>query len=114
MARSIEIFVGRELPAWSLFWLDDLGAAVDFTIGSWTFAATIRQGGTDTALTGATITANATPTTDSHSASNVASLTVAPAAGSLDSLTTGQATIIVVATSSTKDREGQWPAVVRT
>jgi hypothetical protein len=113
MARTIEIFVGRELPAWSLFWLDDLGAAVDLSSG-WTFAVTIRQGGTDTSLSGATVTANATPTTDSRSASDIPSLTVAPAAASLDTLVTGKATIIVVATSSTKDREGQWPAVVNT
>lgn len=113
MAKTIEIFVGRELPAWDLHWLDTDGDPDPFGAGSWTYAVTIRQGSTDTALSGATVTANANPTLESASP-RVATLTVAPAAASLDSLITGKATIIVVATSGGKDREGQWPAVVNT
>lgn len=118
---SIEIFVGRELPAWSLFWLDDIGTPVDLSTG-YTFVVAVRQlvdgTPTDTTIT-ATVTANATPTADTRSSADIPTLTVAPAAGQLDNLTTGgkdttKIIVVATATSGGKDREQQWPAIVRT
>lgn len=114
MSTPLELFVGRELPGWALFWLDTVGTPVDFTAGSWSFTAAIRQGGVETPLANAVITAYANPTTDRKDTDDVPSVIVEPAAGTLDDLDTGKATIIVVATSGNKDREAQFSAVVNT
>lgn len=112
---TLIIHVGRELPGWDLWCLDSTGTVVDFSSG-WTMPSTVvlRQAGVDDTVT-ATVTANATPSGDGSGTSDTASLSVAPAAGELDALTTGPATLVVVVThtSSSKDREFQFPAIVK-
>ncbi len=111
---ALKLFVGRELPVWSLFWLNSVGAARDLSAG-WTFVVTVRQAGTDTTVT-ATVTANATPTADTGSAADIPTLTVAPDAGQLDNLRTGDARVHVVATRTADsfDLEQEWKALVET
>lgn len=111
-ARTVVLHVGRERPGLDLFWLDDIGQAVDLTGYSCSLA--VRQGGSDTAITGATVTPQASPTTDTRASTDVPSLRVTFASGALDNLTTGPATLIVVASQGGLDREGQWLAEVRT
>ena len=112
---TLVIHQGRELPTWDLWCLSATGTAIDFSSG-WTMPTSVvlRQSGVDDTVT-ATVTANATPTGDGSGTSDVASLNVAPANGELDAITTGPATLVVVVThtSSGKDREFQFPAVVR-
>ena len=52
------IYIGRERPGLSLYWLDSTAAPVDLTVGSWTFVITLEQDGTTATLTGATVTAD--------------------------------------------------------
>jgi hypothetical protein len=111
-ARTVVLHVGRERPGLDLFWLDDIGDPVDLT--GYSCSLTVRQGGTDTSITGATVTPQASPTTDTRASTDVPSLRVTFASGALNNLTTGPATLIVVATQGGLDREGQWLAEVRT
>ena len=110
--RTVVLYVGRERPGLSLFWLDSSGAALDLS-GYGGFSVVLEQGGTETALS-ATVTANSSPTTDTGSAADIPTLSVAFASAALDSITVGPGTLKVIATSGTTDREGQWPVEVRT
>ena len=102
------IYIGRERPGLGLFWLDSTGVAVDLTVGTWTFAVTLEQDGTTATLTGATVTANASPTADTGSSADVSTLSMSFSAGSLDNLSVGPAVLRVAATSSGLDRLGVW------
>ena len=103
------IYVGRERPGLSLFWIDSTGAPVDFAAGgSWSYNITLEQDGTTATLTGASVTANASPTTDTGSSADVPTLSMSFAAGSLDNLSVGPAVLRVAATSGGLDRLGVW------
>lgn len=104
--RIPHLFVGRELPGLSLFWLDTIGDPVDLSAG-YSFGATIEQDRTTTALT-ATIQANANPTADTQSSADVPTVQLNFAAGAIDALTVGPAVLRVVATSGGRDRVGRW------
>jgi hypothetical protein len=107
MSRAT-IYIGRERPGLSLFWLDSVQNALDLSAPGWTFAATIEQDGTTSNLTGATIAANAAPTADTGDAADVPTLTVTFTAGALDNLTVGPAVLRVAASSGGLDRLGVW------
>jgi len=109
----ITLFRRRELPPTRLFWLDDNGDAVAFTTGSWTWAISLEQDLVETTLTGVTVTINANPTVYTASSSDVSSLTLSFAAGSLDNVSVGPGTLIVVGTNSGVDREGRFEVVVK-
>ena len=108
---TIIIYKAREFPSWDFWIFDGAGTIANLSTG-WTFTTAIRQAGTDTTIT-TVVTANATPSGDGTAAADVSTLNVAPAAAALDNLTVGPATIIIVGTSGTKDREWQFPAQIR-
>ena len=108
------IYVGRERPGLSLFWLDTVGTPVDFTTaGTWTYVVTLEQDGTTATLAGASVVANASPTADTGSAADVATLSMSFTAGSLAGLAVGPAVLRVGATSGGLDRLGEWRLDVR-
>ena len=109
----ITLFRRRELPPTRLFWLDDAGDPVSFSSGTWTWSVRIEQDLVETTLSGVTVAINANPTTYTASSSDVPSLTLSFAAGSLDNVSVGPGTLIVVGTSSGLDREGRFEVVVR-
>lgn len=103
------VYIGRERPGLSLFWLDSTGTPVDFTAGgSWTWVTTVEQDGTTSTLSGATVTANASPTTDSGSSTDVPTISMSFVPGALDNLSVGPAVLRVAATSGGLDRLGVW------
>jgi hypothetical protein len=103
------IYIGRERPGLSLYWIDSSGSPVDFTVaGVWTYTVTIEQNNVTSVLAGATVTANASPTTDTGSSADVPTLSMSFAAGSLDNLTVGPAVLRVAALASGLDRLGIW------
>jgi len=114
MQTRTVIYKSRERPGLGLYWLDTLGDPVDFTTaGSWTYAITVEQDGTTSTLTGASVTANASPTADTGSSADVPTLTMTFAAGALDNLAVGPAVLRVAATAAGLDRLGVWPVEVR-
>lgn len=124
---TLEIELGCELPAWSLFWLDSTGAARDFSSG-YTFGYMDDTTGTKAFVANSVLvkigrfryvvagvfTANATPTTDSGKSTDIPTLTFAPTAGQLDTLTTGKGLLFVAAqqTSTTKQAAQKWEVIV--
>ena len=109
----ITIYRRRELPPTRLFWLDDSGDPVSFTSGTWSWTVSLEQDLVESTLSGVTVTINSNPTTYTASSSDVSSLTLSFAAGSLDNVSVGPGTLIVVGTSSGLDREGRFEVVVR-
>ena len=108
------LYIGRERPGLALFWFTTTDTPVDLTAGGpWTYAVTLEQGGVIATFVGASVVANASPTTDTGSAADVATLSMSFSAGSLDSLTAGLAVLRVAATSAGLDRLGVWDIEVR-
>ncbi len=110
--RIIVLYIGAERPGCRLFWTDDNGAAVDLSAYS-SFTVSLLQNGTTTTLSGATVTANASPTTRTGSASDVPTLSVSFTSGALDSISAGAGVLKVDATSGTTNRRGEWDVEVR-
>lgn len=102
----ITIYKGRERPGVDLFWLDTTKTPVDFTAGgNWTWTVSLEQDTVETTLSGVTVTTNADPTIDSGLPTDVASLTLSFAAGSLDNVSVGPGLLRVIGISSGLDRE---------
>lgn len=109
---ALVIYVGRELPTWDLYCLDSYGTPVDLSTAT-AITVQLRIAGVDTTITG-TATTDPNPSGTGSSSSDVPSLNFAPAAGQLDSIGTGKAAVIVVATFGTLDREFQFDALINT
>jgi hypothetical protein len=105
------LYVGRELPGLELHWADSINDPVDLSDG-YTFAVSLEQNGTTTALSGAVVTANPSPTLDTGSSADVPTLAVAFTAGALDAITAGPAVLRVAANNGGRDRLGVWRLVV--
>lgn len=108
----IVLYRGRELPARRLHWLDGNQPA-DLSTVAYSWSVSIVQDSVETAITAVTVTANPNPTKDNGRSTDVPSLTLSFAAGALDTVSAGPATLKVVGTVNGLDREGQWDVVVR-
>lgn len=100
----IRLYKGAERPGCTLHWLDTIGTPVDFTDTTWTYSFSLEQDLVTTVISGATVSANANPTTDTGSAADVPSLSVSFAAGALDNIAVGPATLRVDATAAGRNR----------
>lgn len=106
------LWVGAEVPGLELFWANSIGEAVDLSDG-WTFAVTVEQDLVETALS-CTATGNATPTLDTHSSDDVATVSLVFAAGALDDLIAGPARLRVDATKGGRQRRAVYDILVGT
>lgn len=106
------IYVGRELPGLSLFWLNSAGDPVALNTGGYSFNVSIAQDGVITALPNVTVFANASPTVDTGSSADVPTLSLSFQAGSVSNLTAGPAVLRVVASAGGLDRLGRWDIVI--
>jgi hypothetical protein len=100
--KQPHLFVDGERPGLDLFWLNSIGAPVDVT--GYNLALTFEQDGVEVNVPQATLTANASPTVDNNSASDVPSVSISFSQHALSDIVPGPLTLRVKAQSQNRHR----------